>query len=290
MGISKTVLFAATFGILLTAAHPGLSQTSSQAFGANPRAHYQAMKQILGLLVEQEDQKWKREEERHLAQLRRSDPEAWRRRQAERRESERRVDLYTCRDGGDFLSHERLDDNNLLLPMTQLAVDTIDLSRVLRRFPRQLWEAAVGDFEAQELAAIISRGPDSQGFADRRTAMLNRLAARLNAARRTNPDLPEAAVEGGCGAGEITVTIETDPPGGQVLFIPTFFYELCKAQRLNPDDTERCNYWREAISGTLSNVSGDYFFVARWSDGSARRGKLGINPKQEGQTIRLGKR
>jgi hypothetical protein len=257
---------------------------------ADPRAHYQAIKQILEVLVEQEAQKTKREDERYLAELKRNNPSEWREAVAMRREWNSRADLYTCGNGADFLTDERTQDNDLIVPMAQLATDTIELTRILRKFPRQIWEAPVRNFEAQELGRIIEAGGFSQDYQDRRAAMLNALAPPLNDARQGNRSLPEVTVDGGCGAGEITVNIETDPPGAQVLFIPTFFYELCKAQKLSPDDTERCNHWREAVSGSVASVSGDYVYVARWPDGSARRGKLSISPAQEGQTIRLGKR
>jgi hypothetical protein len=290
MSSSKSVLLAAAVGILLTASPVAWSQTSSQALTADPRAHYQAIRQILEALIEQEDQKSKREDERQMAELRRNDPAEWRKAQANRREWERRIDLYSCRAGGDFLSDNGNPDNDLLVAMSQLATDTIDLARLLQKFPRQIWEGPARNFEAQELGRIVAERTLPQDYQDKREALLKALEPPLNAARRANASLPQVTVDGGCGAGDISVNIETDPPGGQVLFIPTFFYELCKAQKLSPDDTERCNHWREAVSGAISSVSGDYVYVARWPDGATRRGKLSISPGQDGSTIRLGKR
>jgi hypothetical protein len=286
----KSAAWAAAAVLFLVIAQSAFGQTSNEAFLADPRAHYQAIKQILEGLIEQEAQKSKREDERHLAELRRSNPAEWRQTVAARREWDRRADLYTCGNGADFLTDERTQNNDLIVAMAQLATDTIDLTHLLRKFPRPIWEAPVRNFEARELDRIVEARGFLQDYQDQRAALLNALAPPLNDARRGNPALPEVTVDGGCGAGEITVNIETDPPGAQVLFSPTFFYEFCKAQKFNPEDTERCHHWREAVSGTVASVSGDYVYIARWSDGAARRGKLSISPGQDGQTIRLGKR
>jgi hypothetical protein len=85
------------------------------------------------------------------------------------------------------------------------------------------------------------------------------------------------------------VSIATEPLGAQVMFIPTFFYELCKAQRLDPDDTRRCNRWREAVDGRLSQVAGDYLYMARWPDGAIRRGTLSFTGMEDGQRVVLRK-
>ena len=66
--------------------------------------------------------------------------------------------------------------------------------------------------------------------------------------------LREVVIGGGCGAGEVEVTIVTQPSGGQVLLAPSFYYELCRAQDIDPEDTRRCNRWREAHDGKLEYV------------------------------------
>jgi hypothetical protein len=83
----------------------------------------------------------------------------------------------------------------------------------------------------------------------------------------------------------MSVRIVTSPRGGQVLFIPVFFYELCKAQNLDPDDARSCNRWGEAVDGRLAQVAGNYIYVARWPDGVVRRGRLTFSNKQDGETV-----
>jgi hypothetical protein len=114
----------------------------------------------------------------------------------------------------------------------------------------------------------------------RRQAFMKELVGRLNAYRQSQPALGKVVHEGRCRqeitAGNINVRIETDPSGGSVFLIPTFFYDLCRAQNIDPDDTRRCNRWREAISGRTASVSGDYLYIVRWPDGASRRGKLSV--------------
>jgi hypothetical protein len=117
------------------------------------------------------------------------------------------------------------------------------------------------------------------------------IALALNRYRQqTNGSLPKFVVSGGCGAGDVGVRIVLRPPNGRVFFIPRFAYVLCGKQGLNPDDTIQCDRWREAVGGSLSYVAGDYIYLARWSDGTVRKGPLGFNNSgQDGATIVISK-
>jgi hypothetical protein len=88
---------------------------------------------------------------------------------------------------------------------------------------------------------------------------------------------------------KFSVSIATAPAGAQVLFITAFFYELCKAQNLDPEDTRTCNRWREAHEGRLSEVIGDYWYIARWADATTRKGQLTFSDADNDTTITLRK-
>ena len=40
---------------------------------------------------------------------------------------------------------------------------------------------------------------------------------------------------------------------------------------------EFARLWREMLSGVVTQVAGDYDYVARWADGGARRGTLDVS-------------
>lgn len=202
------------------------------------------------------------------------------------------LDLYNCNSIYDFAG-QWAEGDDAMVRMGDLATEVLTWSETLEKFPKSTWQAAIANYERDELDRRLKDTGSIEGsldtYAKRKTAFLKSLAPVLNAARATDPTLPKVIVEGGCGAGEIPVKIVTDPRGAQVLFIPSFFHELCRAQKLDPDDPARCTRWREALDGSLTHVAGDYFYVAKWADGTTRRGKLSITGAQEGGTITLGK-
>jgi hypothetical protein len=199
-------------------------------------------------------------------------------------------DLYHCTNGAEYLGAGTGEDT--LASYANIAFDAVVWSNNLKRlnYPAALWQAPIAQYEAQEIA-LVQKAPDEAvtEWADRRGKFLNELSGRLADHRAKNRALRKVVVEGGCGAGEVSVTIATEPKGAQVLFIPTFFYELCRVQNVDPDDTKGCARWREAVDGTLAQVSGDYQYVVRWPDGTVRRGKLSFQNLQDGQTVTLRK-
>jgi hypothetical protein len=235
------------------------AQTSSERISADPRSHYEVVKRILRTLFEQDLRETAAANEKRLAELKKTSSKEWRQQQDFVRREQRKTDLYNCATGDLFMPEQWLKQDEIMVPLANLALDFVALEHNIARFSR------------------------------RKAKFLEQLARRLNQERKANSSLPRLVVDGGCGAGEITVQIATDPPGAQVLFIPTFFYELCRAQKLQADDpwgncSER---WREAVDGTVSRVSGDYHYVARWSDGATRRGRLRMTDVEDGQTIKL---
>jgi hypothetical protein len=200
-------------------------------------------------------------------------------------------DLYHCSLGADYLG-EGVENERATAGFANVAFDDVVWSNNLTKlgYPANLWSDLLAAYEAKEVDLIISADEKAaDAWTERRSEFLNGLRKPLDAFRRTKRGLRPVVVEGGCGAGEMSVTIETEPKGGQVLFIPTFFYELCRVQNVNPDDTTGCNRWREAVDGKLASVSGDYLYVVHWPDGATRRGKLSFNKLEDGQTVTLKK-
>ncbi len=200
-------------------------------------------------------------------------------------------DLYHCRRGAEYLG-KSTDDDDTTISYANIAFDIIVWANNLKKlsYPASLWQGPIAGYEAGETKLVAESPLDSwTEWTERRTAFVRALAVSLEAHRKTKPSLRKVISMGGCGAGEVNVTIATEPKGGQVLFIPTFFYELCKVQQLNPDDAAACSRWREAVDGTLSQVSGDYLYQVRWPDGATRKGKLSFNKLEQGQTVTLRK-
>lgn len=186
------------------------------------------------------------------------------------------IDLYSCWTGADFLGETAMKES--IGQQADIAADVAYWSAALERFPRELWAADVARYERNVLARI-ERGesPDmGDDFEQPRNVFMSNLAMKINAAADTvDGSLPQVIVAGGCGAaGEMPVRFNTSPRGAQVMIIPTFFYDVCKIQRLNPDNPSVCKRWREALEGTPTLVAGDYYYVARWGDGVTRRGTI----------------
>lgn len=77
--------------------------------------------------------------------------------------------------------------------------------------------------------------------------------------------------EGECGAGEVSVKIKTQPTGGSIYMIPTFFFKACSLQGVDPYDRRLCGGWLDVVSST-SMLSGSYNYLVQWRDGSSKKG------------------
>jgi hypothetical protein len=197
-------------------------------------------------------------------------------------------DIANCVHGSGYTGGDPRHDVNSAF--ADVAFDVITWRTAFQRlgFPASTWQQPLTDYEQKEVDRTIAAATTSDE--DPIAAAFDKaMVQRLNAYRATHPNLPQIVDVGGCGAGEGTVLIATVPVGGQVLFIPTFFYQLCKVEKQNADDPSSCPRWREAIEGKLQSVAGDYLYRVRWSDGAIRRGTLRFDMGDDGKTITLRK-
>lgn len=111
---------------------------------------------------------------------------------------------------------------------------------------------------------------------------LRRANQVLEAVGRPPDDLPYVIVDQneGCGAGELTVTIETDPPATRLRIIPEFFFSICENQRKDPWSDISCPWWRDALGGDAEMLAGTYRFYARTATGATRTGRFGVTDRQ----------
>jgi hypothetical protein len=196
-------------------------------------------------------------------------------------------DLSNCLRGADYAGTQRAPE---IKAYADIALDVIVWRNAFRRFafPATLWQTSLTGYEQTQVDRTIAGKPP--GSEDAVTDRFQQaMVTRLNAYGASHAGFPRLILHGGCGAGEGNVLIATVPVGAQVLFIPTFFYELCKVQRQNADDPGACPRWREAIEGKLQSVAGDYLYRARWPDGTTRRGTLRFDMGDDGKTITLRK-
>jgi hypothetical protein len=267
---TRLIVVTAAAMVLVTGVPGASAQTSSSLMSSDPNGQYLAIKQAMQQMYGRGGP-----EIRSTFTLL-DDPPGY--------------DLYHCANGAEFLGLSGGDGRTSAL--ANLAFDTVIWRNNLAKlgYPAEIVDPLLSEYETARLAAAL-RSPhetsDQQETA--RGRFVERVRARLSDYRRSKPSLTPVVVEGGCGAGEVNVSIATEPLGAQVMFIPTFFYELCKAQRLDPDDTRRCNRWREAVDGRLSQVAGDYLYMARWPDGAIRRGTLSFTGMEDGQRVVLRK-
>jgi hypothetical protein len=208
--------------------------------------------------------------------------------------------VYYLNQCGDLRAKQHLmrtkrpyEDKDLFESLGGLASNVLTWTSDLTglRYPRHIWEPLVAKFESEYLAGAIGNYGRGRNEAKKPKGgqdtfeFIQELERRLAAHRKSNPSLVKVIAIDGCGDGEVVVKIVTDPRGGQVLFIPTFFYELCRAQNLNPEDTTRCNRWRQAEDGQLHDVIGNYQYIAKWRDGTIKKGMLRFGQREDGKTI-----
>ena len=190
-------------------------------------------------------------------------------------------DLVVCSSGGDFVG-AWVDSPSTFMPPANLAARIVVLRNDLHRlgFPENIWHPLLVQFEDAQIARIRQGGdPDDRPFLDQLARTLNRYR------QQENPQLPVAMMEGGCGAGEIGIRIQLNPPDGEVLFMPKLLYRFCRTLNLDPDNPQACDHWRRAADGTLYQVAGDYRFWARWPDGATLRGDVDFSKYTEGENV-----
>jgi hypothetical protein len=156
-------------------------------------------------------------------------------------------------------------------------------------YPRRIWSGPVARFESSAIYVANSVKPDDfyeayDNLDVRRRGLQNALLAY----RKTHPRAVDIANGLGCGGGELPVKLVTQPAAVQVSIIPAFFFELCRVQKIDPNDTSRCAHWHE-VTGPIVEVSGNYRYVARWHDGTVKRGILDVESAADAGTITLRK-
>ena len=166
---------------------------------------------------------------------------------------------------------------NQMAEVARHAAYTEWLSRTLG-YPASVWRPVTAQYESRALPIAKSATHNFTIAEDAAyVSMLKRLQGALMAYQGTHSNLPRvrALCRQGCGCGGVgAIRVVTQPVGGQVMIIPAFYYELCRVQNINPNDTAGCNHWREVPDQTVESVLGDYRYAVRWPDGSVRRGQL----------------
>ncbi|RZA27063.1 MAG: hypothetical protein EOP92_41970, partial [Lysobacteraceae bacterium] len=208
------------------------------------------------------------------------------------------LDLVHCNGGSEYLGGEsEAPADGKLARMADIAFEVIGLQTILGAagYPASTWQPRVSRYETEALAALgeeLARqapadATDGSGFDPGPESALHESLKRvLNDYRADHaPLLPEIAIEGGCGAGEIGIHVATSPANGRSRFIPVFHYRLCKVRGLDPDDPAACDYWKEPADGVLFDVAGDYQYRVDWPDGSKRQGKFSFTHLEDGQTV-----
>jgi hypothetical protein len=199
-------------------------------------------------------------------------------------------DLGTC-----FTVFDPLDlpDDDPTEGLYVLAIFVIRLRTALTEFgyPKSVWAPMLIQFEKEQLAILSSkRGyrANVDAASSHLFAFDGKMVRKLNNYRKRKArHLPEADGVDGCGAGDLAINVSTDPADGRVIFIPVFFYELCEAQQIDPNDLAKCNRWRTPVDGMLFEVLGDYYYRASWPGGVVDRGRLRFthNPSEAVPTV-----
>jgi hypothetical protein len=257
-------LVGATAFLMWLCVEIAASQTSSALLTSDLQRQYPNIKQVLADLVGQQQAEWRARAKAEGQEI--APPGAY--------------DLDHCSSGAEYLGDLARDDK--LSYLANLAYDALSWSDSLTeaKYPPETWSGSLKQYENAQISDIrrLNGSQLQSGFQNRKQNFLRQITGRLASYRKTHTSLPEVSNEGAChrrlGRGEINLQIETDPSGAAVLIIPVFFYEICKAQKLDPDDNRACNRWRDALNGRVTPVSGDYIFLARWPDGAKRQGKL----------------
>ncbi len=239
-----------------------IAQTSTSLIRTDPRGQYQAVKTAMQALYD-------------------------------RYEKNTRFMNSICNDIGDHLGHPEefwAKNDGRLVAIADLAYRVVYLRNDLSRlgYPAIVWREILSHYENDVLNQLDHSISDKK-LLELKTLFFHQLSDALANYRDSHPDIGKEDLGGECGDGDIEAKIVTQPRASQVLFTPSFYYELCKAQNIDPENTARCNRWREAIDGKVEYVAGDYHYIAKWSDGTTRRGTFRFGVNDDGKVITLHK-
>ena len=200
-------------------------------------------------------------------------------------------DLYTCGQG----TKEFLPDDDPYFEVTDLAVwinqfspdfKKEGTSEVAAPYLKRLTQ--YGEAETQRVNDYVrSHKPTPRGdypnFKDRNweddnEALLGSLARALNTALHRK----KYVVEGGCGAGEIFVSVKI-PAGSVALLINTFHFTLCQARGMDAWNAQVCYGWK-TVGKVPMLLSGAYRYVLTAADGQKKVGDVLVNKNAAGDT------
>jgi hypothetical protein len=188
----------------------------------------------------------------------------------------RQIDLYSCGAHIDLV-----DTADPYADVVDLVVWLELLSKDIRG--RGAFEAGrpylerLESYGRQQLARLDGGSPRaSDSWSAVNGSTLRGLATALNAALRSETYI----VEGGCGAGEIPVSLRI-PRGTSAMIINAFRYELCLARNVDPQDTNACSGWRP-VTGVPMYLSGGYRYILSRSGGSRSSGEFVVDYRRIG--------
>lgn len=202
-------------------------------------------------------------------------------------------DSYLASFGKDGRAMVRSKKNEPVAGLLLTAQSTVSMVEALKHagYPASVAERPIRRFEAAAIA-FFTRNPDydaigTSDFHDLLDKFHKEVISETEKYRASaKKKLPDLIYMAECGDGEWPVHVRTIPSNGRVVWIPEFFYQLCKVQKLDPDNEKQCDRWREAPDNIV-NVIGDYRYRASWPDGSLKTGALRFaNREQERLTIR----
>jgi hypothetical protein len=192
------------------------------------------------------------------------------------------IDLYTCGQ----VTGEVLPNDDPYFHVTDLAIWITQFSAHFKQegtydvaapYLKRLTEYGVAETQRVD-AHVKSRRPSSNGadWLDVNEALLERLAKTLNSAVHRK----EYVVEGGCGAGEILVSVKI-PAGSAAVLINTFHFTLCQARGTDPWNAQGCYGWK-TVRKIPMMLSGAYRYVLNTADGQKKIGDVLVDKKNGG--------
>jgi hypothetical protein len=198
-------------------------------------------------------------------------------------------DLYTCGQ----VTREILPDDDLYFDVTDLAVWISLFSPQFRK--EGTYEVAVpylkrmmdyGEAQTQRVDVYLrSHKPSAKGnypswkwrnWEEDNETLLIQLAKALNSAVHRK----EYIVDGGCGAGEILVSVKI-PAGSAALLINTFHFTLCQARGTDAWNAQVCYGWK-TVGKIPMMLSGAYRYVLTTVDGQKKIGDVVVNKNNGG--------
>jgi hypothetical protein len=152
-------------------------------------------------------------------------------------------------------------------------------------YPPAVWEEPLRDYEKKSIELTL-RMPPPPDWSDaerpenplydqwesQRWKLKEELAGALeNNRQRLEPGEIPVTVGGECGAGEQPYLVKTEPADGRLWVTTKFSFDLCRARKLDPWNTEACR-WTELSPTEPAYLAGRYVYQAQWRDGARRRG------------------